>query len=90
MDARTAARIEALTHAPGWEDLKAELERQEEKFWRRHIADLKDPKIGTKNLDQSELDRALGKLDGIRALLSVPDKAARILLAVNEEGDETS
>lgn len=84
MDAKTAARIEALRHSLGWEDLTAEFERQEELFWKRHIADVKDPK---KEIDQRELDRSLGKLDGIRAILRAPEKAAAIMLRA-EEGVE--
>lgn len=85
MDARTAARIEALKHSLGWEDLTAEFERQEEKFWKVHIADMK---VG-KAIDQRELDRSLGKLEGIRAILRAPEKAAAIMLRV-QEGDEAS
>lgn len=83
MDAKAAARIEALTHAMGWEDLKQELAVQEEKFWQRHIVDVK----AGKPIDQRELDRALGKLDGIRTLLNAPVKAAKIM-AVNESKEE--
>lgn len=81
MDAKTAARIEALTHSQGWDDLKAELEAQEERFWKAHIADMKN----NKPIDQRELDRSLGKLDGIRAILSAPEKAARILARRDEQ-----
>lgn len=81
MDAKVAARIESLTHSPAWDDLTAELQKQEDKFWMRHIADLK----GGKALDQRELDRAMGKLDGIRAILSAPGKAASILRRANDE-----
>ena len=81
MDAKTAARIESLKHSPAWDDLTAELEAQEEKFWKIHIADLKHGK----EIDQRELDRSLGKLDGIRAILRAPEKAAAILLRIEEE-----
>ena len=84
MDAKTAARIEAIRHSLGWEDLTAEFERQEEKFWKIHIADVKTGKA----IDQRELDRALGKLDGIRAILRAPEKAAAIMLRA-QEGDES-
>lgn len=85
MDAKTAARIESLKHSPAWDDLLAEFERQEEKFWKTHINDMK---VG-KAINQRELDRALGKLDGIRAILRAPDKAASILKR-EQEGDEAS
>ena len=85
MDAKTAAQIESLRHSPAWDQLAAALEEQEEKFWKNHIANLKNGKA----IDQRELDRSLGKLDGIRAILSAPGKAAKIL-AVNTEGDEAS
>jgi hypothetical protein len=75
MDAKVAARIEALTHSPAWDDLTAELQKQEDKFWTRHIADMKDGKA----FNQREMDYALGKLDGIHALLRVPVKAATIM-----------
>lgn len=81
MDAKTAARIEALTHSQGWDDLTAELEAQEEKFWQAHIAAMK---LG-KPMNQRDMDRAMGKLEGIRAILRAPQKAARVLLAVNKE-----
>jgi hypothetical protein len=84
MEAKAAARIQALTMSPGWDDLKSELEVQEEKFWKRHIADIK----AGKPIDQRELDRALGKLDGIRALLGVPDKAARSLLRQTQDQED--
>ena len=82
MDARTAARIEALKEAFGWDDLKTVLEEGEQKFWKRHIADVK----AGKPIDQRELDRALGKIEGIRAILGAPEKAAAILL--RERGKE--
>lgn len=81
MDAKTAARIEALRHASGWDDLKTHLEAQEEKFWKLHVAAVKRGE----EINQRELDRALGKLDGIRALLSAPEKAARIMAVNNSE-----
>jgi len=83
LDAKTAARIQALTFSPGWDDLKAELNVQEERFWKRHISDVK----AGKPIDQRELDRALGKLDGIRALLGVPEKAATIMSRLDQEDD---
>lgn len=86
MDAKTAARIQAITLSQGWDDLKAELDAQEERFWKRHIADVKSGK----EIDQRELDRALGKLDGIRALLSVPEKAAAIMLREQQKEDDAA
>lgn len=85
MDAKTAAQIESLRHSAAWDHLVAHLEAQEVKFWNNHIANLKNGKA----IDQRELDRSLGKLDGIRAILSAPGKAAKHLV-VNEEGDEAS
>jgi hypothetical protein len=76
MDAKTAARIESLTHSPAWDDLAGVLQEAEDKFWKRHIADLKAGDA----IDQRELDRALGKLDGIRAVLRAPATAATIML----------
>lgn len=75
MDAKTAARIEALKHSTGWDDLKEVLAQGEEKFWNRHIAETK----AGKPINQRELDRALGKLEGIRAILRAPEKAASIM-----------
>jgi len=85
MDAKTAARIEALRHSLGWEDLQAEFERQEEKYWNAHIADVKDPK---KRIDEIQLARDMGKLDGIRAILRAPEKAAVIMLREQEGNNE--
>ena len=83
MDSKAAARIHALTLASGWDDLKTHLEEQEERFWKTHISDMK---LG-KPIEQRELDRALGKLEGIRSLLAAPDQAARILLREQEKDD---
>jgi hypothetical protein len=83
MDSKTAARIESLRHAPAWDDLTQVLEEQEDRFWKAHVADVK----AGKPIDQRQLDRALGKLDGIRALLAAPEKAARILLRETEKDD---
>lgn len=85
MDAKTAARIEALRHSQGWEDLKEALEAQEEKFWDRHVKAVKRGE----EIDRRELDRSLGKLDGIRAILGAPEKAAAILLR-EQTGDTVS
>jgi hypothetical protein len=84
VDPKTAARIESLKHSPAWDDLAQVLQEAEDKFWHRHIADVK----AGNTIDQRELDRALGKLDGIRALLSAPEKAARILLREQEKEKE--
>ena len=83
MDAKTAARIQALKNLQGWDDLVEALTALEDKFWTRHKADLK----AGKPIDQRELDRTLGKFDGIRVLLNAPDKAAAILLRENTEDD---
>jgi hypothetical protein len=48
MDAKThdekvrAARIESLKHTPAWDELASVLQQQEDKFWTRHISDLKN------------------------------------------------
>jgi hypothetical protein len=81
-----AARIESLKHTPAWDELASVLQQQEEKFWTRHIADLKNGDA----LDQRELDRALGKLDGIRAILSAPGKAASIMERLEKAEEEAS
>ena len=83
MDAKAAARIRALTLSTGWDDLTEALAALEKKFWDRHIADLK---MG-KPVDQRDLDRTLGKFDGIRVILGSPDKAAAILLREQMEDD---
>lgn len=81
MDPKVAARIESLTHSPAWDDLTAELQAQEDKFWTAHIKSLKMGKA----VNQRELDYALGKLDGIRAILRTPEKAASIMERANNE-----
>lgn len=81
-----AARIESLKHTPAWDELAFVLQQQEEKFWKRHIADLKKGDA----LDQRALDRALGKLDGIRAILSAPGKAASIMERLEKAEEEAS
>jgi hypothetical protein len=83
LDAKTAARIQALTMSPGWDDLTEALTKLEDKFWQRHIADVKSGRP----IDQRVLDRTLGKFDGIRVLLNAPDKAAAILLREVTEDD---
>ncbi len=83
MDAKAAARIQALKMSAGWTDLTEVLTELEEKFWKRHRADLK---MG-KPIDQRELDRTLGKFDGIRVILGSPDKAAAIMLRKAQEDD---
>lgn len=85
MDDKKAARIEALRHSLGWEDLKEVLAEGEDRYWKRHVAAVKRGEV----IDQRELDRAMGKLDGIRAILSAPEKAARILEAVNNSEETT-
>lgn len=80
-----ASRIESLNHTPAWDELTVVLQEQEDKYWKRHISAMKAGKA----LDQREIDRAMGKLDGIRAILSAPGKAASILERANDE-QETS
>lgn len=86
MDSKVAHRIQALSAQAGWDDLKAELDAQEERFWARHRADV----TAGKPIDQRELDRALGKLDGIRALMAAPAKAAAHLLREQEKEDDAA
>jgi hypothetical protein len=81
-----AARIESLKHTPAWDEMASVLQQQEDKFWQRHIAGLKKGDA----LDQRALDRALGKLDGIRAILSAPEKAASIMERLDREEEEAS
>ena len=76
-----ASRLESLLHTPAWDELREVLEEQEEKFWNQHLAAVRRGE----EIDQRKLDRALGKLDGIRALLDAPEKAARILAVNNSE-----
>ena len=83
VDSKTAARIESLKSTPAWDDLTAVLQAAEEKFWKVHVADVK----AGKEIDQRQLDRALGRLDGIRALLSAPEKAAAIMLREQTKDD---
>lgn len=83
MDSKAAARIHALTLSPGWDDLKEHLDAQEERFWKAHVSAVKRGEL----IDQRDLDRARGKLEGIRALLSAPDKAAASLLRKQEKDD---
>lgn len=79
-----ASRIESLKHTPAWEELASVLQEQEEKFWARHRADVQ----AGKPVVQRDLDRALGKLDGIRAILRAPEKAASVMERLNESNEE--
>lgn len=76
MDAKTAARIEALRHTPGWDDLTEWLNEIDEKYWHRLLADMHGPKA--KPVDQREIDFARGIKHGIRHLLMAPEKAAKV------------
>jgi len=78
------ARIESLQQSPAWDDLIEMFEQIEEKFWRAHIADLRNGKA----IDQRKLDRALGMFDGIRDICKAPVKAARKLERLNESNEE--
>ena len=80
-----ASRIESLKHTPAWDDLTAILQEQEEKYW---VAHRKQLAMG-KYPDALEMARAMGKLDGIRAILSAPEKAASIMERLEKE-EETS
>jgi uncharacterized iron-regulated protein len=75
------ARIESLRSTQAWEELKSELEKQEEKYWTRHRADVAQGKYP----DALSLARAMGKLDGIRAILRAPEKAATIMERLESE-----
>jgi len=80
------ARIESLQHSAAWDDLIEMFEQVEEKFWRRHIADLR----AEKPFDQRKMDRALGMFDGIRDICKAPVEAARKLERLNSNEQETS
>jgi len=81
------ARIESLQHSPAWDDLIDLFEKTEERYWRRHVANVK----AGAEIDQRELDRARGMFEGIRDICKAPLVAARKLerLADNNE-EETS
>ena len=83
MDEKRAFSIESLKHTPAWDELAAELEAAEEKWWTRYRAELK---LG-KELDQRELDYMRGKFDGIRQLLKQPERAARVIEKTKETDD---
>lgn len=78
------ARIAALKDTTGWDELEAELNRAEARYWKRHQADVK---IG-KPIDQRELDYMRGKFDAIKTILKQPDKAAAKLVEP-EEADQS-
>ena len=78
-------KLESLLGTSGWDELTAMLQEQEELFWKRHVAAVKRGE----EIDQRQLDRAMGKLDGIRAILSAPGEAAAILLR-EQTGDEAA
>ena len=73
-------RIASLKGSAAWADLTDELERAEERFWKRHNADMRSGKPA----DQRELDYMRGKFDALRALLKQPEKAARHLERAEE------
>lgn len=81
------SRIESLQHSPAWDELIDMFEKAEERYWRRHVADVK----AGKEIDQREIDRARGMFEGIRDVCKAPLVAARKLerLADNNE-EETS
>ena len=81
-----AARIESLKGTVAWDELADELKQQEEKFWTRHRADVAQGKYP----DALDLARAMGKLDGIRAILRAPEKAATIMERLAKEEEEAS
>ena len=87
MDAKTAARIEALRHDPGWKDLADWLTEIDDKYWHRLMAGMQGPHA--KPVDQREVDFARGIQHGIRHLLMAPEKAAKIYER-QTEGDEAS
>ena len=63
------------------DELADELKQQEEKYWVRHRADVAQGKYP----DALDLARAMGKLDGIRAILRAPEKAASIMERLEKE-----
>lgn len=67
--------IAALKDTAGWDALTAEAQRAEERYWKRHRADVRQGKP----VDQRELDYMRGTFDALRALLKQPEKAARQL-----------
>ena len=80
-----AARIESLKHTPAWGELTEVLQQQEEKYWVAHRKQLARGKYP----DALEMARAMGKLDGIRAILRAPERAASIMERLTEK-EETS
>ena len=82
------ARIESLQHSPAWDDLIEMFEQIEERFWRRHIADLRDTKKGPGAIDQLKLARTLGMFDGIRDICNAPVEAARKMERFTENDEE--
>lgn len=85
MDAKRAARIEALLSVPGWDDLTSEIEEAEERYWRNHRARL----TSGEPVDQREIDFMRGKFDAAKQLLKQPVRAQRIL-AKDAEKEETT
>jgi len=83
MDAKAAARIQALKLSQGWDDLTEALNETVAKRWNRVQADIQ---VG-KPVDQREIDFARGVTYGIRVLLNAPAKAASIYERLNQEDD---
>ena len=81
MEAKAAARINALTQASGWEDLKTALEETVEKRWKRLNADMQ----AGKPVDQRDIDFERGVTHGIRVLLNAPAKAGSIYDRLTKE-----
>lgn len=75
------ARIMELKNTKAWDDLTAQLEGQAEKFWNAKVQEARTGKA----LDQREIDYARGKLDGIRAILRAPERAASIMARLDKE-----
>lgn len=74
------ARIASLKTTTGWDELEAELNRAEARYWKRHQADIRSGKP----VDQRELDYMRGKFDAIKVILKQPDKAANKLVEPEE------
>jgi hypothetical protein len=81
LDSKTAARIEALRHAPGWEDLSVLLGEIDEKYWRRLVVAMQTGQP----VDQREIDFARGIQHGIRHLLKAPENAAKVYERLTQE-----
>lgn len=81
MDAKRAARIEALLTVQGFAELGEELAEAEERYWRRHRAELE----AGKPFDQREVDFMRGKFTAAKQIMWQPHRAHAILERIAEE-----